>query len=279
MSMTRLVRVASDVVISRATWGGSQNFLGARWVEWIVSRAPEAARQRVALRLLSLSPHYFYDHDLAAEADRNRRSRQILADELIAPLLTPGARVLDYGCGPGYLAASIARRVSHVDAVDVSRGVLACARALNGSPNIAYRTPAEFRASAGTVDLAYSFAVVQHLRTDALVSALGLLAEAVRPGGTLLLHFAVAGELGYRTEEQWLSDGSLAGRAKLRYGLNCFGRSAAEMVDLVAQTGFTDVTARPLSGRIAIPGDDIPDQHLLTARRDLAALPEMIVAT
>jgi ubiquinone/menaquinone biosynthesis C-methylase UbiE len=46
-----------------------------------------------------------YRANLAAEADRNRQSRQVLAEELIVPRLTPDARVLDYGCGPGYLAA------------------------------------------------------------------------------------------------------------------------------------------------------------------------------
>jgi SAM-dependent methyltransferase len=92
-----------------------------------------------------------------------------------------------------------------VHAVDISRGVLACARALNGAPNIAYQTPGEFRAAAAPVDLAYSFAVVQHLRTKALTVALALLADAVRPGGLLLLHFAAAGEQGYRTEDRWLS--------------------------------------------------------------------------
>jgi len=279
MSMSKLARIASDVLISRATWGGSQNFLGARWVEWVVANAPEAARERVALRFLSLSPHYFYDRDLAAESARNRRSRQILADELIAPCLTPGARVLDYGCGPGYLAAAVALLAGRVYAVDISPGVLACARVLNGLPNIAYQTPGEFRAAADPVDVAYSFAVVQHVRTDVLVAVLALLAEAVRPGGLLVLHFAVAGEHGYRTEGQWLSDGSLAGRARLRYGLNCFGRSAAEMVDLVTRSGFTDVVARPLRGSITIPGDDIPDQHLLTARRAFAAVPEMVAVT
>jgi SAM-dependent methyltransferase len=273
--MKRLLRIAADVLISRATWGGSQNFLGARWVEWVVANAPEAARGGVALRFLSLSPHYFYDRDLAAEDRRNRWSRQILAGELIVPHLTPGARVVDYGCGPGYLAAAVARRAAHVDAVDISRGALACARALNGRPNVTYQTPAEFRAAARPADVAYSFAVVQHLRTDALVSMLAGLAAAVRPGGVLLLHFAVAGEHGYRAEGQWLSDGSLAGRARLRYGLNCFGRSPAELAGLVTRSGFTDVVTRPLGGSLSIPGDDIPDQHLLTARRAVAAVPEV----
>jgi SAM-dependent methyltransferase len=279
MSMSKLARAVSDTVISRATWGGSQNFLGARWVERAVASAPASAREQVALRFLSLSPHYFYDRDLAVEAARNRRSRQVIADELIAPRLTPGARVLDYGCGPGYLAAAVAPRAARVHAVDISRGVLACARVLNGRPNIAYQTPGEFRAAAEQVDLAYSFAVVQHLRTSALVAALSLLAEAVRPGGLLLLHFAVPGEQGYRTEGQWKSDGSLRGRARLRYGLNCFGRAPAELTDLVTRSGFSDVTACPLGGLLAIPGDDIPDQQLLTARRASAALPEMASIT
>ena len=41
-----------------------------------------------------------------------------------------------------------------------------------------------------------------------------------------------------------------------------------EMSALVAGRGFTEVTVRPLSGDITVPGDaDIPHQHLLTARR------------
>ena len=266
MLVTKLARDAGNVLVYRATWGGSQNFLGAGWVERVVDKAPNPARERVALRFLSLSPHYFYDRDLRAESARNRRSRQILADELIGPHLTPEARVLDYGCGPGYLAAAVSRQAAHVDAVDISRGVLACARVLNGRPNVAYQTPGEFRATGGRVDVAYSFAVVQHLRTQVVERVLKLLAAALRPGGLLLLHFAVPGET-WRTEAQWLADRSLAGRARLRYGLNCFGRTTAEMVDLATRSGFTEAVARPLRGTITVPGDDIPDQHLLTARR------------
>lgn len=121
--------------------------------------------------------------------------------------------------------------------------------------------------------------MVQHLRTDVLVSVLALLGGAVRPGGVLLLHFAVASEQGYQTEGQWLSDGSLAGRAKIRYGLNCFGRSPAEMVGLVTRSGFTDAVTCPLGGSITIPDDDIPNQHLLTARRAFTGVPEAVAIT
>lgn len=267
MPMRKLARDARNVLIYRAAWGGSQNFLGARWVQRVVSSSPTSVRERVALRFLSLSPHYFYDRDIQRESERNRRSRQILADELIAPHVTSRSRVLDYGCGPGYLAAAVAEKAAHVDAVDISRGVLACARVLNGRPNITYRTPAELWAMGEMADVAYSFAVVQHLRTETLEQVLSLLARAVRSGGVLLLHFAVPDPVLWHTEEQWLAAGSLAARAKLRYGLNCFGRSASEMADLAGRHGFTGVTVRPLSGTITIPGDDIPGQHLLTAWR------------
>jgi SAM-dependent methyltransferase len=279
MTTSSLVRAAAEGLINRAAEGGSQNFLGARWVEWAVASAPRSARKRVALRALSLSPHYFYDRDLAGEDARNRRSRQILASELIIPLLMPGARVVDYGCGPGYLAAAVAPHAEHVDAVDISRGTLACARVLNGLPNISYQTPGQLRALGGAADLAYSFAVAQHLRTDVLLSVITLLAQSLRPGGTLLLHFAAPGELGYRTESQWLSDGSLRGRATLRYGLNCFGRSGAEMTSLVRQCGFSEVATEPLSSLAGVSEDDISDQHLLTARRADALVPEIPAIT
>jgi SAM-dependent methyltransferase len=267
MSVTKIARAAGNALVYRATWGGSQNFLGTRWVERVVGHAPAAARERVVLRLLALSPHYFYG-PVREEDARNRRSRQVLAEALVLPHLTPDARVLDYGCGPGYLAAAVAPKAAHVDAVDISCGVLACARVLNGRANIAYQTPEEFRAAGRTVDLAYSFAVVQHLSMDVLRQVLGALHAAVRPGGTLLLHFTVPGVMGWRTEAEWRADESLAGRVKLRYALNCFGRSAGEMVDLVTGSGFTAAVVRPLSGSLVVPGDDdIASQHLLTAQR------------
>jgi SAM-dependent methyltransferase len=257
-----------NVAISRVTCGGRQNFLGARWVEHLVNNTPAKVRGRIALWLLSLSPHYFYDRNSRNEDERNRRSRQALADVLIAPYLNKPIRILDYGCGPGYMAYAVAERADHVYAVDISRGVLACAKVLNGRPNITFLTPAEIRQEMEAVDLAYSFAVIQHLRTEILLDVLDLMAGRLRPDGVLLLHFAVPGQGGWRTETEWTADKSMVGRAKLRYGLNSFGRSADEMEALVSRCGFTDVVVRSLSGSITVPGDDdITHQHWLTARR------------
>jgi SAM-dependent methyltransferase len=268
MSVKRAARTAGTLAVRRATSGAQQNFLGAPWVARLVSTVPERARERTALRLLSLSPHYFYDRDVRAEAERNRRSRQAIAEALIAPHLAPRATVIDYGCGPGYMARAVAGMAAHVDAVDISRGVLACARALNGVPGVSYLTPAELARREDRADLAYSFAVVQHLRTEAVQRVFRLLAAKVRAGGTLLVHFAEPEPGGWRSEAEWDADRSLAGRARQRYGLNCFGRTPAEMRDLAAGQGFTGVTVTPLRGQLAVPGDDdIASQHVLIARR------------
>lgn len=268
MSIMKNVRRAGNVAIARATCGGNQNFLGARWVERLVDNSPSQIRERVALRLLSLAPHYFYDHDIYAEAERNRRSRLALMDALLMPHLTQTARVLDYGCGPGYMASAVAGRVEHVDAVDISLGALACARALNGRPNITYQTPDELERCRRMADLAYSFAVVQHLTREVLIDVFRLLASKIRQDGLLLLHFAVPSEGSWRTEAEWQADRSIAGRVKMRYALNCFGRSVGEMEALVSGSGFTDVAVRSLDRSIALPGDDdISKQHWLTARR------------
>jgi SAM-dependent methyltransferase len=265
---TRMARVAGKTMAIRAAWGGSQNFLGARWVEYFVDNSPISVRERVAMRFLSLSPHYFYDRDIRAEAERNRLSRIAIADALITPHVTREMRVVDYGCGPGYMAHAVAGQVRSVDAVDISRGVLACAKAINGRPNIRYLTAGEFRRQRRLSDLAYSFAVIQHLSRQSLVDMLGVLAGGVREGGLVLLHFVVPDPDRWRSEEEWLASRSLANRAKLRYGLNCFARTEEEMTNILSGSGFGDITIRSLSGTITIPGDDdIPGQHLLTARR------------
>jgi cyclopropane fatty-acyl-phospholipid synthase-like methyltransferase len=268
MPIAKLAHDAKGVAVACMTWGGSQNFLGASWVAHLVENSPERIRQHIALRVLSLSPHYFYSSDIRAEAERNRQSRQALVEALLSPHLNPDARVIDYGCGPGYMARAVAARVRCVEAIDISPGVLACARVLNGSSNITYCTPTELRDTSHKADLAYSFAVIQHMGTDVLSQMLELLARKLNPKATLLLHFAVPGPNSYRTEGDWKADHSLAGRMKLRYGLHCFGRSVCEMETLVRERGFADVTVQHLSGTLRVPGDnDIPQQHLLTARR------------
>jgi 2-polyprenyl-3-methyl-5-hydroxy-6-metoxy-1,4-benzoquinol methylase len=182
MAERTIARTGKSLVFACAASGGGQNFLGRRWIASLVENSPDRLRERVALRLLSLSPHYFCHNDIHAESERLRRSRRALAETIVAPYISKDARVIDYGCGPGYMSRAVAEMAGRVDAVDISRGVLACARALNGRANIRCLTPAELRQTAGHADLAYSFAVAQHMRAEALVAALSLLASTIRRG-------------------------------------------------------------------------------------------------
>jgi hypothetical protein len=88
----------------RSTIWFAERVTGLTSIECVAANAPAPIREHVALRLLSVSPHYFYGPDVRVEDARNRESRQALADTLVLPYLTSDTRVLDYGCGPGYLA-------------------------------------------------------------------------------------------------------------------------------------------------------------------------------
>ncbi|WP_242423680.1 bifunctional 2-polyprenyl-6-hydroxyphenol methylase/3-demethylubiquinol 3-O-methyltransferase UbiG, partial [Frankia sp. EI5c] len=94
-------------------------------------------------------------------------------------------------CGPGYLARAVSGRVWSVAAVDVSRGVLACARVLNPAINIDYRTPREFFGSGRRVDIAVSLTMASRLGDDELSALLSSVRASVRPGGRLVLQAAL----------------------------------------------------------------------------------------
>ncbi|WP_050997341.1 MULTISPECIES: class I SAM-dependent methyltransferase [Frankia] len=270
-TVVRRLRPLAGFAVATA---GAQNFLGARWVPALLAVTPAGRRPQVALRLLAWSPHYFQpgEHDRHAAAERNRRTRQVLADEVLGRYLQADDDVLDVGCGPGYLAAAVAPRVHSVTAVDVSRGALACARVLNPAPNLDYVTVDEFIRGGRDVDVVYSVAVVQHLTDEVFARALRGWHAALRPGGRLLVH-VVVDDPRWRTEAQWRAERGLAGRLKLRFALNCFGRSADQVRRLVTAAGFGELELVPVAS-LADVDDDVAGQHLLVARRlDVGAAP------
>ncbi|HVM66095.1 MAG TPA: hypothetical protein VMU14_14610, partial [Acidimicrobiales bacterium] len=132
--------------------------------------------------------------------------------------------------------------------MDVSRGVLACASVLNGNPKVTYETPAQCGARAECADLAYSFAVAQHLTEETLTSVLGLLHARLRPAGLLLMHFSLVAD-GFPTEAAWRAGTSAVARTRARWGMSCFGRSGDEMERLLTAAGFREVMVEPLAGR------------------------------
>ena len=98
-----------------------------------------------------MSPHdtYYRDHWVTIEPDRLSRYDEMFrlddkrADKLLAPLaLEPGQTALDLGCGPGYVAAQIARLVGpsgRVHALDVNAEFVTRARAVAAEAGVAER--------------------------------------------------------------------------------------------------------------------------------------------
>lgn len=270
------------VMLALVTKGaGAQTFLGAGWIRTLLKAAPAARRRSAALRLLSLSPHYFYPEANASESGggrtakleaeflRMRLSRMRIAEQVVAPHVSSSATVMDFGCGPGFLSAALAGRVSTVLGCDISDGVLACAEAINGAPNVDYMLvpPAgPLPLSDESVDAICSFAVLQHVTEDALVAILAELHRVLRRGGLALCHVPVDKDT-WRSEQAWRADTSARGRLKLRYGLNCFGRSRGDVVGALEAAGLTTLDVVRLGTFGDLHDSDLEDQELFVCQK------------
>ena len=225
------------------------------------------------MNLIALSPHYFFrerypagisrSRFLRLERERNDRVRKEICEKLLRPYLRPDQTVLDYGCGPGFRARHVSGLVKKIYAGDISSGVIACARIVNSAPNLEYFTVRPAGSPpfiAGTLDLIYSFAVIQHLSNRIFQDLLNDFYRWLKPGGRAALHI-VADDRNWKTEEEWRGDLSLSGRLRYRCGVHCFGRSGREVEKMITAAGFTGVEHLQIPD-LALIDDDIGSQSL-----------------
>jgi SAM-dependent methyltransferase len=254
-----------------------QAFIGAKWLVFLLGITPGFLKRKMALRILAISPHYFYrtsrpeykdmptNQFLEAEYERNRASRQRICNQILLSNLKPEAAVLDIGCGPGFLAKAVSSHVKLIYACDISRGVMACAKVINGAPNIRFIYSGESgfaQIADGSLDLAYSFAVIQHVREAVIRSLFLVVGRKMRPGGRCL--FQVQLDDGkWKQESDLIGDRSVTGRLKLKYGMNFFPRTEEFFRKLAADAGFSVEAVRPVSELLDQPFDDVYYQHLL----------------
>ncbi len=258
-----------------------QTFLGAPWVTRVLDRAPEARKRVWALRLLSLSPHYFInpaapeyrgmttDQYLEAAFQETIESRVRIYEQILRGRVSAGDVVLDYGCGPGVLAKVLAGHVGKVYACDISTGALACARVLSAAPNLTYvvADSAGLDAIADEdLDVVFSFAMVQHLSDEVFERVLARCRTKLKRGGRLILHIQLPGGA-WRTEEAWNKDSSVKGRMRFRYGLHCFARTEDHHRDVVSRHGFEGITVENLADLVSGNRDEARSQGLLTATK------------
>ncbi|MEZ5307534.1 MAG: methyltransferase domain-containing protein [Pyrinomonadaceae bacterium] len=273
-------------LLNLAKWGitlGSepQNFLGASWIKSFLGKVSDKNKRKWALRLVSLSPHYFLDENnpryeglsgdqyLEAAHAHLIESRKGIYSEILENFLAKNAAVLEYGCGPGYLASAVAPHVSKIFACDISSGAIACARILNSAENLRYLSITEGeleQVEDSQLDAVYSFAVIQHLTDEVFELVLKNCRRMLKPGGKIVFHIQLKDDV-WRTESDWNQDSSVTGKLKYKYGLHCFGRTIEEHKVMVEKTGFGDVEFVPLQELVGNDQAEAESQAIMTATR------------
>jgi SAM-dependent methyltransferase len=271
-------------ILNIAKWGvtlGSepQNFLGARWIRSVLSRTSKKKRRIWALRMLSLSPHYFLDPEnpkyaemsndeyLEAIFDSYVESRKEIYKGLLADRLNGDYTVVDYGCGPGFLSKLIAENVNQVYGCDISEGALACAEILNSAQNLSFIRADDkgmIAVADESVDIVFSYAMVQHLSDEVYEYVLENCRRKLKAGGRLILHIRLD-DPAWKTEKEWKADSSIRGRLKFKYGLHCFAKTAEAHKKVVERYGFTNIAIDGLSEFLDDDQENLSSEAILTA--------------
>lgn len=256
-----------------------QNFLGARWVPFFLSRVPQRSRRKWALRILDLSPHYFLnpsdpkyyglkkDEYLETVFADCARSREDIWTDILSARMSGAETVIDYGCGPGFLTKAVSPHVERIYGFDISEGALACARIVNAGANIDYLKADEsglLQIPDASVDAVCTFAVFQHLTDEVLSTVLANISRKLKTGGRLVAHVQLPTER-WRTETEWRSDNSVKGRLKFRYGLHCFARSRQEYLEALKAAGFVEIVFEPVDEMVAAATEPLDGQFIIAA--------------
>ncbi len=257
---------------------GSQNFLGARWIAPFLNSVSEPKKRIWALRILSLSPHYFFDADNPKYSEMDSTeyleqmyresvdTRRDIFENLLKPHIEPTDAVMEYGCGPGFLAKETAGYAARIFGCDISGGVLACAEILNHASNLSYVLADENgmqKIENESLDAIYSVAVIQHLSNEIFDIVLKNCEAKLRKGGKLILHIQLTDDI-WKLEQEWKDDTSIRGKMKLRYGLHCFGRTEQEHKAIIEKFNFRVDSITPLP---VVAGDKVSAQALLLAEK------------
>lgn len=109
--------------------------------------------------------------------------------DYLAARVPPGARVLDYGCGPGRVARHLAPKVGELVGADASGAILEQFRAnVPGARAAQAERPRDVPRGTG-FDVVYMLAVVYHLSDIQAYSVMDDCRGLLRPNGLLVFDF------------------------------------------------------------------------------------------
>src|SRR5256712_10455280 len=143
-------------------------------------------RWRAGLKLLEKRIRMALGRKTRKMVERRGRNPEFQELERDIAAVNP-TRVLDAGCGEGAVAMAVAARypAARVEGGEVAAAHLAVARKLNRYPNVVFREGLAEEVhtlfGAGSFDLAYSFAVLEHVRD--VEGTIRSITTVLRPGG------------------------------------------------------------------------------------------------
>jgi SAM-dependent methyltransferase len=243
-----------------------QRFLDRGWIAPVLRISPTKWKKSEAIWLIALSPHYYYpfgsEYDgvstrnaVLAEHRRMVQSRREIAEEVVIPYLDPGARILDFGCGPGYLTRALAGAHLEAVGVDISRGPLACAEILNGDTGALFMQSGKdgkIAAPDSSFDAICTLAVIQHLLPDQATAVFREFGRVLRAGGIAIVHMPVG------VPEHRSDPGSHLWN---RYRLHYDGYDHADLAEMAAGASLTIEAIRPAPSIIGT------SEHIVLLRR------------
>ncbi|KAJ7682316.1 methyltransferase type 11 [Mycena polygramma] len=175
--------------------------------------------------------------------------------QYFTPLLKPDHHVLDVGCGPGSITATLAPLVGHITGIDTSEAAI---KAASSQPNLPENTT--FRTGDamalpfgdGEFDVVYTSQVLCHLPDP--VSALVEFRRVLKPGGFVACREADAGSLILHPE---FPGGTLWRQlqAQLSQKTGAHTDAGRMLLDWALQAGFEDGKVNYSAGDMTYAGE------------------------
>ena len=177
----------------------------------------------------------------------------------------PGARVLDVGCGPGWLSEFLARCGYHVTGVDFSADMIEIAKQRVATANTgrgeAPDLVAEFHAMSvreipweGRFEIAVLYDAMHHF--DEELETLRVIRRALVPGGRIYIHEGSRPQVGSDGERQLIEE-------MRRYGTLESPFDPAYLLHVVRDAGFVDVQPLVEVDRLAVPANSLAELRRL----------------
>jgi SAM-dependent methyltransferase len=201
-------------------------------------------------------------------SDRHKKLHaQAIARDILRCIPSPGAVVLDHGCGEALYAERVAAGCGRLFLCEAAPSVRAAlARRLSGVPNVEVVDPNGVEALAdGSVDLVVANSLVQYLSHDELAALLDLWRSKLSAAGVLTIADVIRPDVGPLTDAAsllrfaWQGGFLLAAVGGLvRTALSDYGRlrrqagfstyQEAELLALLAAHGFKGERLHPNFG-------------------------------